>query len=99
MFRFLCLVLLALALVQASGIELPGDADRCADRCPGEQKSGQCPPDCAWCGCCVGSRPILVAQTAEPESLERSGSVATEPAARQSMPDPREITHVPLSLS
>jgi hypothetical protein len=99
MFRFLCLVLLALALVQASGLEFSTDTDQCANRCQGEESDGQCPPDCSWCACCAGARPILIAEIAAAGIPERCGSVAVEPVPCQTMPDPREIVHVPLFLS
>ena len=99
MARFLSLTLLVLLLAGISGLNLSGDGDRCADRCPGEKQSGQCPPDCASCPCCASARPVLLQLVATPSTPEISGVAPVESSPSQSIPDPHEIFHVPRSSS
>jgi hypothetical protein len=99
MLRGLCLVLLALMLAQGLGFAIPAEADGCIDRCAGEEDDGQCPPDCAWCSCCPGSRALVVDHIELRLAPERIDTAFVEPVPHLTAPDPHEISHVPRLLS
>ena len=97
MLRLLSLVLVALVLCQATGLGVSTEADGCAESCPGEQPGGDCPPDCVWCACCPGARPLIVEQVAVAPAPEWRGTTLEGIAPVISIPYPHEIYHVPRS--
>ena len=99
MLRLLSFVLLALVLSQAAGLPVTADLDGCAEGCPGEGPGGHCPPDCAWCACCPGVRPIVVEHVAVLPAPEWRGITFEQTVPIISTPYPPKIDHVPRLLA
>ncbi len=95
--RILLVLALLLAFGQASGMPVLGDT--CGEDCPDGK---QCPPLCPTCACASASLPSVpapVAVMASPLAPAPRVLVFAVPAPSGLSPDPREILHVPRSLT
>src|SRR5213593_1030345 len=99
MLRLLSLMLVALLLCQATGLRVSAAADGCVEGCPGEEPGGHCPPDCVWCACCPGARPLVVERIAVPSTPVWNGTTLEVSAPVIAAPHPHDIDHVPRSLA
>lgn len=67
----------------------------CTQRCPDDDSSGQCAPNCADCACCPHLRVMAVAAGAKPPVAVQSKKVPERKQMQPPSPEPGDILHVP----
>lgn len=73
-----------------------GCTPSCTDRTPADE---DCSPDCDLCACCPSLRGVLAPPLRLPDATDGQRSAMREPAFGFPTPDPREILHVPITVS
>jgi hypothetical protein len=68
----------------------------CSDACDDDDDSGQCPPSCVDCACCLHTTPVVNvrARLVAPFVAEFDHCFSDPPALRSA--EPRAILHVPI---
>lgn len=97
MFRGLVIFMLAIVLVQSTGV-VPFAAVECRDSCIDDQADGRCAPACDDCLCCLHPQaaPLRTVLAAAPPALTWSTRVEWRDST--SSPHSRDILHVPIYL-
>jgi hypothetical protein len=95
--RAVLLLMLALVLGPAVGLDLALGEDACAQDCPDDADGRQCPPLCPDCTCSLRPASLLPAGPPVIVLLPTHAPVLFSESERTpAIPEPREILHVPI---
>ena len=97
--RAVLLVMLTLVLGQAVGLAWALGEDACTEGCDDDADGRRCPPLCPDCTCSL--RPVQLLPASAPVVVllpTRTSVVFVEFDRTPSVPEPREILHVPIAL-
>jgi hypothetical protein len=94
--RLLLISGMALQLALACTVEGAVDGTPCAERCPGDDARGQCPPGCATCACCHHASVFEVSVEPAGEPLTDRAALPPQPHLAPRSPAPGQLLRPPI---